>query len=84
MNEIQDVTFDVQSTIKPNAKSFNILNNVNSTAKYLNKNDFVFVMTGTNGIDQHTDIDKLLHEIEDSLKRMYSHRYNSFLYTLQI
>lgn len=60
---------NVQSKIKPNAKSFNIHTDVNGTAKDLNNSDSVFVIIGTNVIDQHTDIDKLLHEIEDSLKK---------------
>lgn len=62
--------FDVQSTIKPNAKSVNILKNINSTTKDLDEIDFLFVITGTNDINRNTNVDKLLYDIVDSLKNV--------------
>lgn len=60
--------YNVQSIIKPNAKSADILKDVDGITNDLDKNDFVFVMTGTNDIDQNTNIDELINVIEDSLK----------------
>jgi hypothetical protein len=68
MVDVSTKRFSVESTIKPNANTHNIIKDVKSMTQDLNKSDFIFVMAGTNDLGINTDVDKMMVDLESSLK----------------
>lgn len=62
--------FIVSSFFKPNSKLCHIIPNAKNEGKYLDKDDFLFLMCGTNDIDEHFNINIFINTLEANLQTL--------------